>query len=1221
GTVRLPGGHVTEERVGIGGVLVGPVDASLDVEDLAEPRVALKATISDLSTDTETGRIWEAAPFQLSTIQAEDGKATVTWSRSEGFEVAGELNGLAAAIPAGPETVASLAGASCTFRATGGGVSFGVAAEQVLGGSADVWGAYEAAPESADGEEGAAGTLRLTGSFAGLDAAALGKLPWRQAAETAAEKPPEGDEATDEEKGGFQAALAKVQAGRVTSDYFELTYDDSGLGGQMVAEARCVQYDDQPLPDADIAAAVSARRAEADEESTWRVGDGRLSLHAQDHRGEAWVAAEVEPAGDGTGFRALFAAADIGVAEIAALLDQADVGGRGRASGWVAGTWEQATNQWQIEDSSIAAYVEAPRFKKHVLDFLALGVGGSLEDLTVHEARAGRGDAGVVVDGSVEIDLEKKDAQLELRASAGDSSIADWLALGNVEYDVGGTCRLEEGKISGSITSPRVSGQVHVADATAYAEPIEEARADIEYVGEELRLTNVWAKSRGGTLERGNATITGFGDTPRIAGTFRATGIDAQRIPAVAEADLPVRAVFDGWGAVQIMLDDPHDPDVTAVLHLGGRDVAVGEHPIWDLAATVVYAGDVVRVQPAVCRAFGGRLRAGGMYDVDDGRFALDLSIDEDRECRTWIIVPTIADILEQPDAKPHPLRTIGQRFQSHVGGTVSVGGTLADVTGHGKFKFSQATLNKLYVPDIGVTCDFTHTEALDERVFRVSNAQFALREGEAELTAGGEITVSYGVPEPPTSPEPPPVRVAWLGSFPTGLAAAEPPPPANAPRGAKVEADLTLRARNVELQRVARWLPYDLRLGGSMRFDAEMHGSVGEPSIEVRDLRIDAPGVEELVLKGITMKSATLEEGRVEVGELALVVEGQDDPFLAVSGDAPFAWKSRPELGDMGWPFAQWPWLAKHLARDGSVSLAAELRRTDPNVFLPVVDGARAVAVRLEAEREKDEAPPPEEPEQAAARAPPGPVVAATQMVNVCEDSDERATRLCPRTRIEEFPVGKAPRLSCSKHRPLSEMLELGGRVRGSLSIGGTVKAPEFTAAELHLNDVRISAPDGPSMVRGIRGDFASASATQERGTCIELTGFSADWRGLRVTANGYVETARLLSDGFAMVPQQVTIHLLGPRVVPGDPWAGARVLATPSHRWRYQYKEEDSDTPEMWFSPELDDSDWEELRPGDERPAVEGRQVIRYRKRFKVPRLKVPRGAEPRHLALAIE
>ncbi|MGD8241132.1 MAG: hypothetical protein PVH68_21440, partial [Armatimonadota bacterium] len=84
GTVRLPGGHVTEERVGIGGVLVGPVDASLDVEDLAEPRVAVKATISDLSTDTETGRIWEAARFQLSTIQAEDGKATVTWSRSEG---------------------------------------------------------------------------------------------------------------------------------------------------------------------------------------------------------------------------------------------------------------------------------------------------------------------------------------------------------------------------------------------------------------------------------------------------------------------------------------------------------------------------------------------------------------------------------------------------------------------------------------------------------------------------------------------------------------------------------------------------------------------------------------------------------------------------------------------------------------------------------------------------------------------------------------------------------------------------------------------------------------------------------------------------------------------------------------------------------------------------------------------------------------------------------
>ncbi|MFQ5810112.1 MAG: hypothetical protein ACE5JM_10885, partial [Armatimonadota bacterium] len=820
-------------------------------------------------------------------------------SRSEGYEVVGTLDGLGA-------PVGSVAGASGTFRATSGDVSFEAETEHVLGGSADVRGTYASAPRGADAEEGATGTLHLTGRFAGLDAAALGKLPWRQLAEKPPEEPAEGADATEEEgeEGGFQATLAKVQAGRVTSDYFELTYDGGAVDCQMVVDATGLQYDDHSLPDGDIAATVAAQRTEADEKSAWRVAEGRLSLHAQDDRGEAWAVAEVEPAGEAPGepdgetrFSASFAAIEIDVPAIAALLDQADVGGQGLASGWVTGTWAQATKEWRVEDSSVAAYVQAPTFKEFTLDFLALEVGGNLEDLSVHQARAARGEAGADVTGSVrEIDLEKKDAQLYLDASTGDSSIADWLALANVAYDVEGTCRLEDGKIGGSITSPRVTGRVHVADATAYAEPMEEARADVEFVGEELHLTNMWAKSRGATLEEGEVTASGLRGTPRIAGTFSATGVDAARTPAVAEADVPVRAVFDGRGYIRITLADPGNPDVYAAVMIDGRDVAVGDHPIGDLTAVVVYADDVVAVQRAVCRALGGTLRAGGTYRVGDGRFALDMSIDEDRECRTWILAPTIAGILEEPDAKPHPLRTIGQRFQAHLGGTVSMGGTLEDVAGHGELKFRQVTLDKLYVPDVALTCDFQHQATPDKRVFRVSNGQLALRQEETELTAGGEITLSFGAPEPPTSAEPRPVRVAWLGSFPAGLAAGEAPAAADAPEGATVTADLDLRARNVELQRLARWLPYDLRLGGSMDFDAEMHGSVREPSIEVRGLRIDdAPGVEELTLERFEVDSFTIKPGRAVLRGLRLVAAGQDVPFLVVNGDAPFVWESQP--------------------------------------------------------------------------------------------------------------------------------------------------------------------------------------------------------------------------------------------------------------------------------------------------------------------------------------
>jgi hypothetical protein len=1234
GTINLPGGHVAGEQFGLGGLLVGPVEAAVEIRDLAEPRLVVDGDIADLSTETEAGTVWEALPLEFGTIGAAKVEgATLTWSRADGVDVAGTVKGLAA-----PDV--SLTGGECSFHATPAGVSFDASAG-LLEGGAEVHGTYSAsAPEDTEPPAAGGGTLHLTGTLTGLDAEKIGQLPWRESVDDGPDEPAD-DEETGEEKASLRTAIAKLQAGGVTVG-FDITYDGTGANGQLIASTTDLRYDEQDVPDADLTAALTARRVDRNGKEVWMPADGHMALYAHDERGDAWLTATLGPAGAGDDadddeahVEAAVGATGIDVAAIAAVFGQEDVGGWGRVSGWASGTWHQGTDRWSIADSSLAARVDEPEYGEYALDFVEVELGGNLDRMEVREGRAGRGDAEVVLGGDVrEIDIDKKDARLDLQATTRDSSVAEWLSLAKVEQDVEGLCTVEA-DVTGTLAAPHVSGDIHIADATAYDLPVHPADAHFEYTDDTLHIRDIEAWSEEAEL-RGELTVSALREAPRITAPFRATGVDAARVRAVAEAGLPVRAVLSGWGLVKATQSEAGEWETNATVHVNGEDVAIAGHPVWDLAATATYADDKVVVKEAGCRVFGGRVSADGEYGVEDGGVVAHATIDD---ARTWLVTETAARLAGEPETDSGVLRTIGRRLHAHLDGrNIKVRGTADNMSIDGDFALGRVTLDGLHVPDVTASCSFTHEATPEKRVFETTIHELALREKGIELTAEGNVTVSGRAEERPAPPEPRPVQVAWLGSFPAELVAAEPLASADVPATQTVSADLRLYGRDVDVQWLAGWLPVDIGMGGALRFEAELWGDLRKPSIDIPHLQLDvwdssdeegqavdgeaeseAPGPDDEdqiahspPVATVYAQNFRLRPGGIELGSIALSFDPESED-VAIYGELPFSWERQVGARDIGWPFSRWSWLAEHLPENEEVSVNVELKPTDPNIFIAVVDAVRLAIARAGAGAREEPASAVSQPAEPSASAD---LDDATESVTVCVDSGQRFTEYCPRVRTEEFAWNEAPLHWCKMHRALAETLELAGSVEGALRIGGTATHPDFKDASLRLENVRISAPDGPSTVTGMRGEMAYRASTAESPSHIALSGFSADAQGLRALADGTVETARLLSDGFGMAKQEFTTRLMGPWVVVGDPWAGARVLTTLPRRWRYRRWDDSADVTQNWSSPELDDGDWDEMAASGDRPAVDSEEVIWYRTRFRGPR-----SGKERHLALAID
>ncbi len=1172
GTVRLPGGgRVSDERWGLGELVVGAVRATVEVEDITQPRVLVDVTLSGLSTQTDSGTVWEAVPVQLGAIRADAVRAALTWSQAAGVEVTGAIEELQA--PA-----ATLSDGHCKFKATGRRVSFDAIAG-LLGGTATVQGTYEASPTAGDEKQGAetTGALRVTGRLADVDATAIATLPWREGQEldaegTAVRRSPDeqsptrpgpalDEDAVGEEGGGYREVLESVQAGRATVD-FALTYDGTSATCRLVANTDGLEYEDERLPDAELAATVSAQNGEG--EAGWTVAEGQFSLHAQDNRGEAWVSGQLGPTPEGRSgidqaipVRVAFSGLRIDVPAVAISLGQKDVAGIGRIGGRARGTWDQGANEWQLEDSSVAVHIEAPQYQEYAVDLVELELGGDLDDLQVRRCHAVRGDSEVTVAGSIrKLDFEKKDAQLALHATTRDSSVADWLAVAGLEYEVTGTCSVDA-DIDGSVASPRVAGHVRVADVIAYDEPIDVADGRFEYADDTVRLTDLSAESEGAVLQ-GECTIAEIGKARRLSGTFETTGVSISRVPAIAEAELPVRAVFGGRGDISGTVAEP-----VISASVRADDVSIAGHPLWNLRATVAYTGEKVSLQRATWRGLGGAMEASGTYQIEDGGLELDASIDAGR---TWLLAETAAALVGEREADTGALRRIGERLHAQLGGTITLRGSPEQLTGKAQFTFTRATLDKLHIPDVKVMCSFVRETTPNARVFRATISEVDVREGDMRLTVAGDIEASQTSAEPPSPPEEEPVQIAWLPSWPAGIIGAAEPDDAADAEPTVVTADLRASARNVDLKWLARWLPFDPGLRGSMDFDATFRGSVDEPSIAVTDFRIDTPGVYELTLDRISMKSFEVAPGRAEVRRLALAVGGQEVQF---SGRLPFVWEPLPVPEAPRGPLQRSKWLSQHVPAEQPISLEATLQHIDPRIFPPLIDGALAAAGRLAAEQQGDDEP------------------ARTSAVPATSDS-----------------------------RALAERLELGGDIDGSLVIEGTVEQPLIRAAGFRLNEVRIGVPDGPSIAEGMRGAIAFQVGAGGKPSRIALDGFSADLRGVRVLAAGHVETSRLLSDGIAVVPQQLTVRLLGPWVIIGDPWAGARVLTALPRRWHYRRDPEALGTEQKWFGGGLDDGDWEQVPAGDGRPEVQNGEVIWYRTRFTAPR-----AAAGKLLALAFE
>ena len=244
----------------------------------------------------------------------------------------------------------------------------------------------------------------------------------------------------------------------------------------------------------------------------------------------------------------------------------------------------------QVEnfDSIIPATARTPEQEVH-WDSLAADIQISPQNLAVRHATAIHGDSVAHFEASASLTKGEFSAADTFTANLDlqNADIGELQALAAYDYPVSGRVSVSL-QAGGTRDVPHVDGHIHLADATAYGEPIQQFDSDIRWNSGEISLNNIRLGYR-------DAQATGGATYEPHSQTFHfnvsGTNFDLTRIPKLESTRVPVegRVDFTAQGS-----GTPDAPTINAKVHV--RDLTLDRERVGNLTVEAVTEGGAVHL-------------------------------------------------------------------------------------------------------------------------------------------------------------------------------------------------------------------------------------------------------------------------------------------------------------------------------------------------------------------------------------------------------------------------------------------------------------------------------------------------------------------------------------------------------------------------------------------------------------------------------------------------
>jgi translocation and assembly module TamB len=272
----------------------------------------------------------------------------------------------------------------------------------------------------------------------------------------------------------------------------------------------------------------------------------------------------------------------------------------------------QLAGTMQVDDFDINAPKTARTHALHThWDSLSASIQLSFNSLLLRSATLSRDDTSAEFDATAALDHGHltDDSSFALRANVHNADIAELQAFGGYNYPVSGQTDLSV-QAGGTLSNPHGEGQVHLTNASAYGETIQQFDSNFHFAGGEFAFDNLH-------LLHDSSVTTGSAAYNPSTRTFRldlaGNNFDLAQIRQLQ----PYRFSVAGQADFQLKASGtPDAPSIDANVHV--RSLALGQEVAGELDLQAVTQGSELHLT-GDSHFQRGSLRVGGIVELRDG--------------------------------------------------------------------------------------------------------------------------------------------------------------------------------------------------------------------------------------------------------------------------------------------------------------------------------------------------------------------------------------------------------------------------------------------------------------------------------------------------------------------------------------------------------------------------------------------------------------------------
>ncbi|MBC7287750.1 MAG: translocation/assembly module TamB domain-containing protein, partial [Armatimonadetes bacterium] len=615
---------------------------------------------------------------------------------------------------------------------------------------------------------------------------------------------------------------------------------DHTLGGKASGVVWASGEKDKGIADCSflVAAPQVDRYAAAQAAAAVRVGEAGIEVPwfvVEADQGRVAGRARIE---NGT-LTARVAAADVDVGAVGVLAGAEGLEGRAWAVAEVSGPLDQPA--FEVETTVIGPGIGGQR-----AEALYAKANGTPHQLRVSRLLAAR--EGTVAEASltaVNLSSEQPYADLDgtFRILGAElPTVLSWAGLSADELE-GGQVAVE-GKISGTVLDPAITGTAHVAGVSWDIYRLESLTAPIQLRGATLRIGPAAGTALGVPVS-GSARIDNLTDPQSLeaSATFATGPIDLSRLVALHRYAVGIEGEARVRHA-ELFFANGHLRGASASVDCNG--VTLGEQRLAPFSFVVETQDEAIYLKPATVEIAGGRCELSGRYEPASGEITAqasmaDCNVDELLEAVSSVLP---AGVVGEKVAKLLP--SLALRMAGRVSGVLAVSGPSSAPDARVQLSAVDLSLDQRSLPRLQLACRY---DASDRTISDIAaEAQYA----DGLITASGSAAL-----------------------------------------GGRI--DLLVEATNLDVARLREWLPAGHSLAGTLQFTCQVGGQTESPvvrgSFDVLDVNVE----------GIRFDIVSVPVFDVAEGSIAFdtLIFKRGEHEIRAHGRLPFTWQGPSVPGD----------------------------------------------------------------------------------------------------------------------------------------------------------------------------------------------------------------------------------------------------------------------------------------------------------------------------------